>query len=111
MTVYLIAELKVTDEAWLPEYVVRVHEIAARHNGRYLSRSTNIETLEGEPRDVTGIALLEFPSRDDVLALMSDPEYVPYGEARRKGSICHYRLIDDTDIAGAIPYLTKPDIA
>ncbi|MDT1061627.1 DUF1330 domain-containing protein [Paracoccus sp. CPCC 101403] len=108
MTVYLIAELKVTDEAWLPEYVTHVHRIAARHNGRYLSRSTNVETLEGVPRDVTGIALLEFPSRDDVMALIGDPEYRPYREARRRGSICHYRLIDDTDIAGSIPYLGKP---
>lgn len=105
MTVYLIAEIKVTDEAWLPEYIAHVHEIAARHHGHYLSRSTHIETLEGEPRDVTGIALLEFGSRDDVMAMLDDPEYLPYREARRRGSICHYRLIDDTDIAGTIPYL------
>ena len=45
MTVYLIAEVKVTDDAWVPDYAARVHEIAARHNGRYLSRSGNIETL------------------------------------------------------------------
>ncbi|WP_134680693.1 DUF1330 domain-containing protein [Paracoccus ravus] len=108
MTVYLIAELKVTDEAWLPGYVAHVHEIAARHGGRYLSRSTNIETLEGEPRDLTGIALLEFPSRENVMALMHDPEYAPYRAARHKGSVSHYRLIDDSDIAGAIPYLAKP---
>ncbi|MDS9467779.1 DUF1330 domain-containing protein [Paracoccus sp. MBLB3053] len=108
MTVYLIAEVKITDEAWIPDYVAHVHEIAARHNGRFLSRSGNVETIEGPPSEGTVISLLEFPSREDVLAFADDPEYAPYGAARRQGSICHYRLIDDTDLAGAIPYLVGP---
>ena len=37
--------------------------------------------------------------------LASDPEYAPYGEARQKGSVSNFHVIDDTDIAGAIPYL------
>ena len=108
MTVFLIAEVKVTDDAWIPDYAARVHDIAARHNGRYLSRSGNIETLEGEATDETLIALIQFPSRDDALAFTSDPEYLPFGKARQDGSVSHFRLIDDTDIAGAIPYLNKP---
>ena len=39
MTAYLIADVTVTDDSWVPEYAARVHEIAARHGGRYLSRS------------------------------------------------------------------------
>ncbi len=108
MTVFLIAEVKVTDEAWIPDYAARVHDIAARHNGRYLSRSGNIETLEGTPTDVTLIALIQFPSRDDALAFANDPEYAPFGKARQEGSVSHFRLIDDTDVAGSIPYLPKP---
>ncbi|WP_223252128.1 DUF1330 domain-containing protein [Paracoccus mutanolyticus] len=30
MTVYLIAEVKVTDDAWVPDYAARVHEIAVQ---------------------------------------------------------------------------------
>ena len=108
MTVYLIAEVKVTDDAWIPDYAANVHEIAARHRGRYLSRSGNIETLEGTPADLTLIALIEFPSRDDALAFANDPEYAPFAAARKSGSDSHFRLIDDTDIAGSIPYLGKP---
>lgn len=58
MTVFVIAEVKVTDGAWIPDYAARVHDIAAKYNGRYLSRSGNIETLEGTPTDVTLIALI-----------------------------------------------------
>lgn len=108
MTVYLIAEVKVTDDAWIPDYAARVHEIAARHNGRYLSRSGNIEELEGTPTDMTLIALIQFPTREDALGFAHDPEYAPFGAARRAGSVSHFRLIDDTDLAGSIPYLGKP---
>lgn len=108
MTVYLIAEVKVTDDAWIPDYAARVHDIAARHGGRYLSRSGNIETLEGTPTDVTLIALIAFPDRDAALAFAHDPDYAPFGQARQAGSVSHFRLIDDTDIAGSIPYLGKP---
>lgn len=108
MTVFLIAEVKVTDDAWIPDYAARVHDIAARHNGRYLSRSGNIETLEGAQTDETLIALIQFPSREDALGFARDPEYAPFAKARQQGSVSHFRLIDDTDLAGSIPYLGKP---
>lgn len=107
MPVYLIAEVTVTDDAWVPGYAAKVHDIAAKHGGRYLSRSGNIETIEGEPLNSTLIALIEFPSREAVRAFATDPEYAPFGEARRKGSISNFHVIDDTDLAGGIPYLPK----
>lgn len=109
MTVYLIAEVRVTDDAWIPAYAARVHDIVAQYNGRYLSRSGNIETLEGEPTDVTLIALVQFPTREDALGFVNSPEYAPFASARKAGSVNHFRLIDDTDAAGSIPYLGKPE--
>lgn len=108
MTAFLIAEVKVTDDSWVPDYAARVHDIAARHGGRYLSRSGNIETLEGEPADETLIALIEFPDRAAAHAFSNDPEYAPLGKARQDGSVSRFLVIDDTDLAGAIPYLPKP---
>ena len=49
MAVYLIADVTVTDEAWIAEYATNVHDIAHKHGGKYLSRSANISTVEGEP--------------------------------------------------------------
>ncbi|MDH2328173.1 DUF1330 domain-containing protein [Cereibacter sp. SYSU M97828] len=108
MTAFLIAEVKVTDERWIPDYAARVHDIAARHGGRYLSRSGNIETLEGARSDETLIALIQFPDRAAAHAFATDPEYAPFAKARQDGSVSHFRVIDDTDLAGAIPYLPKP---
>ncbi len=107
MTVYLIADVKITDDSWVPEYTENVHDIVAKHGGKYLSRSGNITTIEGEGLDTTLIALIQFPSMEAVQAFAADPEYAPYGEARQKGSISRFHVIDDTDLAGTIPYLPK----
>jgi uncharacterized protein (DUF1330 family) len=107
MTVYVIADIKVNDDSWVPEYAASVHDIIHKHGGKYLSRSGNVKTLEGEPLETTLIALLEFPNSGAVEAFTSDPEYAPYGQARQAGSESRFQLIDDTDIAGTIPYLNK----
>lgn len=107
MTVYIVADVEVTDGAWVPEYAKNVHDIVHKHGGKYLSRSGNIEILEGEPLPTTLIALLEFPNAEAAKAFTTDPEYASFGSARQAGSNSRFQLIDDTDIAGTIPYLGK----
>ena len=63
MSVFVIADIKVTDDGWVPEYAGNVHTIVEKHGGKYLSRSGNISTLEGEEKDSTLIAIIEFPTR------------------------------------------------
>ena len=107
MTVYVIADVEVTDESWIPEYAQKVHDIVHKHGGKYLSRSANIEVLEGDPLPTTLIALLEFPDADAVKDFISDPDYARFGKARQEGSDSRFQMIDDTDVAGTIPYLEK----
>jgi uncharacterized protein (DUF1330 family) len=107
MTAYLIADVKVTDNGWVPEYAASVHDIVHKHGGKYLARSGNVKTLEGKPLDTTLIALLQFPSAEAAEAFVNDPQYVPYAAARKGGSESRIQLIDDTDLAGTIPYLPK----
>ncbi|MGC1610380.1 MAG: DUF1330 domain-containing protein, partial [Pseudolabrys sp.] len=68
MSVYLIADIKVTDGKWIPDYAASVHDLVHKHGGKYLARSGNVKTLEGKPLDTTLIALLEFPSEEAVKA-------------------------------------------
>jgi uncharacterized protein (DUF1330 family) len=107
MTVYMIADIKVTDNQWLPEYAASVHELVHKHGGKYLARSGNVTTIEGGRSDTTLIALLEFPSAGAAKAFAADPEYAPFAAARRRGSESSLRLIDNTDLAGTISYLPK----
>jgi len=108
MSVYLIADVKLTDDAWVPAYAEKVHHIVHKHGGKYLSRSANITSLEGTPPDSTVIGILEFPTLDAARAFVSDPDYAPFAEARRKGSVGKFYVIDNSDVAGTIPYLQKP---
>ncbi|MCR9085804.1 MAG: DUF1330 domain-containing protein [Rhodobacteraceae bacterium] len=107
MTAYLIAIVEVTDDAWVPGYAGVVHDIAAKHGGEYLSRSGAIDTIEGEDLDATLVAVIKFPDKTALKAFVDDPEYAPHSKARQDGSVSRFYAIDDTDIAGAIPYLPK----
>jgi uncharacterized protein (DUF1330 family) len=107
MPVYLIANVKVTDESWIPEYAEKVHDLVHKHGGKYLSRSANITTIEGGDLDTTLIAILEFPTLESVQAFASDPEYAPFAKSRQAGTVSKFHVIDDTDVAGTIPYLKK----
>lgn len=105
MTVYLIAQVKVTDDAWIPDYAAKVHDLAAKHGGKYLSRSGSITALEGDAPDCDVVALITFPSLQDAQAFADDPEYAPFAKARQAGSDSRLFVIDDTDATGGIPYL------
>ncbi|HVV62494.1 MAG TPA: DUF1330 domain-containing protein [Pseudolabrys sp.] len=107
MPVYLIADVKVTDPKWVPDYATSVHGLVHKHGGKYLARSGNVTTLEGKPLDTTLVALIEFPSTDAAKAFAGDPSYAPFAAARRRGSVSRLHVIDDTDLAGTIGYLRK----
>jgi uncharacterized protein (DUF1330 family) len=107
MPVYMIADVKLTDDAWVPEYAAKVHEIVHKHGGKYLSRSANITSLEGERLDTTVIGILQFPNMEAVQAFVSDPSYAPHAAARKAGSVSRLYVVDDSDVAGTIAYLTK----
>ena len=108
MSVYMIADVKLIDDAWVPDYASKVHHIVHKHGGKYLSRSANITALEGPAPDTTVIGILEFPTLNAAQAFVSDPDYAPFAQARRKGSVGKFYVVDNTDVAGTIPYLQKP---
>jgi len=107
MKAFLIADIKVTNDNWVPEYAAFVHTLVHKHGGRYLSRSGNVKTLEGTPPDTSLIAIMAFPSRRHAEAFVADPAYAPYMAARKAGSESRFQLIDDSDLAGTISYLNK----
>ena len=107
MSALLIALVKVTGEDWVPAYAAEVHDIAAKHGGRYLSRSGRIETIEGDDSDLTAIAVIQFPDTAAAHAFANDPAYAPHAKARQAGSVSRFYIIDDSDALGTVPYLPK----
>ena len=105
MPAYIIANVKVNDDSWIPDYAANVHDIVHKHGGKYLARSGNIVPVEGEVTENL-IAVIEFPDVGAARACIDDPDYAPYAAARQAGTDSRFVIIDDTDVAGSIPYLS-----
>jgi uncharacterized protein (DUF1330 family) len=93
MAAYLIADVEVTDPKGYEEYRQWVPALIAAHGGRYLARGGAVEVLEGDwmPRRTV---ILEFPSRDDLLAFYRDPAYQPLIKIRQAASNSRLVMID-----------------
>lgn len=106
MAHYLIAQVKVNEDAWIPEYAANVHPLVEKHGGKYLARSGNITKLEGDRCNADLVAVIQFPDMHSLQAFVTDPDYAPYAAARQAGTDSQTIVIDGTDVAGTIPYLT-----
>ena len=98
MKYYAIAEIEVTDQSWVREYVADVTPLVERHGGRYLARTSNVETLEGERRTPPLIVLIEWPSREAARAFYESEEYRPYRERRLAGARSEFILVAGEDM-------------
>lgn len=86
MTCYAIGLRKVTDGGWLPEYRAHVGALVERHGGKYLTRTGDVEWLEGGGDLPDLFVVIEFPSKQAARAFIEDPEYQPYQKMRLAGS-------------------------
>ena len=64
MPVHVIADIKVTNDAWVKDYVTSVHNLVHKHGGKYLSR-VGARTTPTAPSDKT------FMSNGPVFGVMS----------------------------------------
>jgi uncharacterized protein (DUF1330 family) len=98
MKYYCVAELDITDQSWVSAYVENVTKLVERNGGRYLARTSSIESLEGERKPKLCV-ILEWPSRDAAVAFYESDEYRPYRESRIAGARNEFLLIAGEDIA------------
>lgn len=101
MKYYCVAELEITDQAWIPAYVENVTRMVERYGGKYLARTSNVEKLEGEGPSPQILLIIEWPSRETALAFYESDEYKPYLQSRRQGAKSQLILARGEDIAGA----------
>lgn len=101
MKYYCVAEFDIIDPSWIPAYVRDVTKLVEKHGGRYLSRTSNIEKLEGERAAPQFFLLIEWPSRDAALAFYNSDEYKPYRRNRIEGARNELALVAGEDITKA----------
>jgi uncharacterized protein (DUF1330 family) len=93
MSAYLILDIDVHDPDVYKEYVAVAPDFVKRHGGVYRVRGGDPESLEGDWRPAR-IVVIEFPSRDDAMALLSDPEYRDIAANRWNATVSNTILVD-----------------
>lgn len=99
MKTYCVAEIEITDQNWVTEYLKHVTALIEKSGGRYLARTSNVEQLEGGPSSPEIMIILEWPSREAALKFYDSPEYRPYRQSRVDGTKTRLLMIPGEDIA------------
>ncbi len=97
---YTVAEMDITDPAWIRDYVRHVTPMVERGGGRYLARTGQIEKVEGERSQPQFIVLIEWPSKQAADEFYDSEEYRPYREARKGGAENEFMLVAGEDVNG-----------
>lgn len=93
MSAYLILDIDVHDPSLYKEYVALAPDFVRKYGGTYRVRGGAPERLEGDWRPAR-IVVVEFPSREDALALLNDPEYRVVAEKRWNATVSNTILVD-----------------
>jgi len=99
MKYYAVAEIEITDQTWVPDYVKNVTGMVERLGGRYLARTSTVEKVEGERKLPQIFLIIEWPSREAAMAFYESEEYRPYRERRIAGARNEFLLIAGDDVA------------
>ena len=74
MPAYVVAFVTVENPEPMGRYAEAVAAVTERYGGRYLFAGPGAETIEGD-WGANGMAILEFPTREDALRWYESPEY------------------------------------
>jgi uncharacterized protein (DUF1330 family) len=85
MSVYAIAQLKITDRATYNRYVGKFMDVMKLFHGRVLAADENPQVIEGE-WDRDKVVLLSFPDEKAFRDWAESPEYLEIAKDRKAGS-------------------------
>ena len=93
MTAYLIADIQIHDTEKFMEYVKLVPACIEKHGGKYRVRGGEPEAREGnwQPQRVV---MIEFPSRENAEAFLTDPDYEPVAAIRHAAATTNLVIVN-----------------
>jgi len=98
MKYYLIGEIEVTDQSWVPDYVKDVTGMVERWGGRYLARTPKLEKIEGGRKPLQMVVIVEWPSKETALKFYESEECRPYLQNRLVGAKNEFLLVAGEDV-------------
>ncbi len=99
MKYYAIIEVDITDPGWVAEYARNVTRLVERRGGRYLTRTSAVEKIEGQRKAPQIVVLMEWPSKEAAIAFYQSEEYRPYRQSRLQGACNEFLLVRGEDVA------------
>ncbi|MCY4615761.1 MAG: DUF1330 domain-containing protein [Chloroflexi bacterium] len=93
MAGYVIADVRVTDEAGFADFIARIPASIEAHGGRYIIRGGDVEVRQGDwapPRFV----VVEFDSIEAARAWLDSDSYAEVGEILNRTSDTNIIVID-----------------
>jgi uncharacterized protein (DUF1330 family) len=92
----VLAVTPITND-WQARYIEEASAIVAAYGGKYIARTSNHETLEGDGEEAALRIIIAWPSTQVAKTFMADPAYLPLLKARTQGSVSHHVLIEGMD--------------
>jgi len=93
MSAYAVVMVKVNDPETYRKYTAQTPQIVNKYGGRFLSRGGEVDTIEGEQFN-DRLVILEFPTKQAIHDMFSDPEYKAAAEYRMASSEARILAID-----------------
>lgn len=103
MKYYVYGEITLKHREWVGTYLREINTFIEQHNGKVLSRSINMEKVEGERALPTNVILVEFSNRESALAFFEDPDYQPLRKTRLDGAVNEFTVFPAEDLATMAP--------
>jgi uncharacterized protein (DUF1330 family) len=85
LSVYIIADIEIKDEAAYREYQALVPATIEMYGGKYLVRGGEATVVEGDWA-TNRVVVLEFPDAETAQRWATSPEYAPVAEIRHRAA-------------------------
>ena len=82
MSAYMVIRVTPRDEEKMRDYEQQTLDVVSRYGGRPIAREAAPLVLEADHQPALGV-VLQFPSKQDVLAFYHSEEYAPLREFRQ----------------------------
>jgi uncharacterized protein (DUF1330 family) len=93
MSVYMLVEITVKDQALYDRYLEQIPAVIRKYKGRYVVRSSKITPNSGGWKP-DRIILMEFDTLAELRACFSSPEYKAFGPIREQSTITRSIVIE-----------------
>ena len=103
MAVYVIIDVEISDAELYAQYQAGFPAVAAKHGGRYLVRGGDFTTTGQWDPPIKRLVMLEFPSREDFHATLTDPDYEPLIPIRDASSKARSIVVEAADASHGAP--------